>query len=203
MKRVFDVLFASAIFLPVAAFTAVLAAAILAVDGFSPFYRQERRGRHGRTFVCCKLQTMRPADDPSLVGDTERDKERITRLGYFLRDRGWDELPQVWNVLRGEMSFIGPRPICPGTLERVREENPRLRARLDAWQERRETVRPGISGWHQITLRLDHSIVAYDEAYMKGLTLGERMRIIGVTAAVFFVGKDGMRKFVPRCTHVL
>lgn len=97
-------------------------------------FRQRRAGRDGDEFVILKFRTMVPADYPG-----QPDRERETRLGGFLRRTSLDELPQLLNILRGEMSLIGPRPTLP---EQVRAYDHRQRGRL--------AVRPGLTGWAQV-----------------------------------------------------
>jgi lipopolysaccharide/colanic/teichoic acid biosynthesis glycosyltransferase len=102
--------------------------------GSPVLFRQRRSGRGGKEFEILKFRTMHP---PCWVGQPDRDRE--TRLGVFLRRTSLDEIPQMLNVLRGEMSLIGPRPTLP---DQVREYDQRQRGRL--------AVRPGITGWAQV-----------------------------------------------------
>jgi lipopolysaccharide/colanic/teichoic acid biosynthesis glycosyltransferase len=102
--------------------------------GSPVLFRQRRSGRGGKEFAILKFRTMRP---PRWAGQQDRDRE--TRLGAFLRRTSLDELPQVVNILRGEMSLIGPRPTLP---EQVRAYDQRQRGRL--------AVRPGLTGWAQV-----------------------------------------------------
>lgn len=119
-----------------------LLAALLAImlgGGGKPFIRHERVGRGNRTFYILKLRTMLFNDH----GDPELQKQnRVTRLGRFLRQTRIDELPQLWNILRGELSFIGPRPELPSIAKVYEEEIP--------YYEVRHLITPGLSGWAQI-----------------------------------------------------
>ena len=121
----------------------VLAAAALAVklDGGGPvFFRQTRVGKDGRDFELLKLRTMVVGAETKGAGyAVDRGDARITRVGRFLRRTSIDELPQLWNVVRGEMSLIGPRPTLRYQVERYSER-----------QRRRLEVLPGITGWAQI-----------------------------------------------------
>ncbi|MGA2133258.1 MAG: sugar transferase [Bryobacteraceae bacterium] len=116
------------------------AAAILICDGRPVFWMQPRSGLGGRQFRLCKFRTMSEATDNT--GRLLDDQHRVTRLGAILRAWSLDELPQLWNVLKGDMSLVGPRPLLPSYLERYTE-----------FQRRRLEVRPGITGWCQITGR--------------------------------------------------
>lgn len=139
-KRAFDVAVAAS----VAAVTSPLLAAIaiaIKLDSRGPvLFRQERIGRHGRPFDILKFRTLvyapprRPAD--YLISHAD---PRITRVGAFLRRWSLDELPQLWNVIRGDMSIVGPRPTLGYQV-----------ARYDDFQRRRLEVLPGVTGWAQI-----------------------------------------------------
>jgi sugar transferase EpsL len=111
--------------------------AIRACDGGPVIFRQRRPGQKGRPFSLLKFRTMREARDAEgrLLGD----EARLTALGKVLRELGLDELPQLWNVLRGDMSLVGPRPLLTQYMDRYSAE-----------QLRRHDVRPGMTGWAQI-----------------------------------------------------
>lgn len=131
MKRLADVLIvlaAAPLWLPLAAVVALVA---LVAQGRPLFYVDERTGKDGRPFRLVKFRTMR-------LGDAS-DAERLTAFGRFLRATSLDELPQLWNVLAGDMSLVGPRPLPVRYLPRYTPE-----------QNRRHEVRPGITGWAQI-----------------------------------------------------
>ena len=121
----------------------LLAAAALAIkleDGGDVFYRQTRVGRDGVDFELVKLRTMVPGAEQQGAGyAVNAGDPRITRVGAFLRRASLDELPQLWNVVRGDMSLIGPRPTLSYQVERYTER-----------QRRRLEVKPGITGWAQI-----------------------------------------------------
>ena len=131
VKRLFDiflVLFFAPIWVPLAATVAVLVRLFL---GSPVFFRDVRAGLGGRAFALVKFRTMREG-----LGD---DAARLTRLGRFLRASSLDELPEFWNVLKGEMSLVGPRPLPVRYLPRYSAE-----------QARRHAVRPGLTGWAQV-----------------------------------------------------
>ena len=140
MNRALDVAGAS---LGLALASPALVAAALAIkldDGGPVFYRQRRVGRDGREFELLKLRTMIVGAEQQGAGwAVNRGDPRITRVGRALRRLSLDELPQLWNVVRGEMSLIGPRPTLAYQVESY---SPRQRRRLE--------VRPGVTGWAQI-----------------------------------------------------
>ena len=149
LKRLFDVLVA---FLGIVFFSPVLLIIALLVRFFhgSPIlFKQERPGYKGKPFFIYKFRTMtnRLAPDGSLLPDAER----MTRFGHFLRATSLDELPELFNVLRGEMSLVGPRPLLMHYLPLYNDE-----------QMRRHDVLPGITGWAQINGRND---ISWDEKF--------------------------------------
>lgn len=119
---------------------ALTAAAVRLVLGTPVFFRQERPGRGAVPFQLVKFRTMTDARGPD--GRLLPDAQRLTRLGRFLRATSLDELPQLWNVLRGELSLVGPRPLLMRYLPRYTPE-----------QARRHVVLPGITGWAQVNGR--------------------------------------------------
>ena len=141
IKRIIDFSFAFAallILLPVI-FLLWLGLTI-ANKGAGAFFTQERPGLHGKIFRIYKFKTMNDACDSD--GNLLPDGERLTPIGKFIRKLSLDELPQLWNVLKGDMSLIGPRPLLPQYLALYSSE-----------QARRHNVRPGITGWAQVNGR--------------------------------------------------
>jgi lipopolysaccharide/colanic/teichoic acid biosynthesis glycosyltransferase len=139
-KRIFDLITASTclvIFTPVMAIVAVL---VRIVHGKPVLFRQNRPGYQSSLFTVYKFRTMNNARDKQ--GNLLPDEQRLTRLGRFLRSSSLDELPELFNVLRGEMSLVGPRPLFKHYLERYSPE-----------QARRHEVLPGITGWAQVNGR--------------------------------------------------
>jgi sugar transferase (PEP-CTERM system associated) len=146
---------------------------ILAVRLSSPgpiFYRQTRVGLRGRPFSVIKFRTMRQdAEEQGAVWATQNDP-RVTSLGRFMRTTRLDEIPQLWNVLRGEMGFVGPRPERPEFVQWLAGEIP--------FYELRHMIRPGITGWAQVRYKYGASLeetknkLEYDLYYVKHLSLG-------------------------------
>jgi exopolysaccharide biosynthesis polyprenyl glycosylphosphotransferase len=137
-------------------------------------FLQDRVGRDGRPFRMVKFRTMRADADPEAVAPTGPGDPRVTEFGRWLRATSIDELPQLWNVLRGEMSLVGPRP-----------EMPFIVAGYDEWQRRRLSVKPGISGLWQILGRKDlpmHRNLQYDFYYIRNRSLALDASILVRTA---------------------
>ncbi|QDZ06659.1 TIGR03013 family PEP-CTERM/XrtA system glycosyltransferase [Sphingomonas panacisoli] len=165
-KRLFDI-FASALLLVLVAPVIILTAIAIKLESKGPaFYRQRRVGLYGVGFDCIKLRSMR--QDAEVGGKAvwaERDDPRITRIGRFIRKVRIDELPQCWSVLKGEMSFVGPRPERPQFVEDLEQQ-------LNYYAER-HMVKPGITGWAQINYPYGASIedarqkLEYDLYYAK------------------------------------
>jgi lipopolysaccharide/colanic/teichoic acid biosynthesis glycosyltransferase len=140
MPRVFDILIAALALLLLSPFLLLAAIAIKLGSPGPVVYRQPRVGLGGREFEMLKLRTMLAGSDPIGVGTVVyRDDPRVTRAGRFLRRTSLDEVPNLVNVLRGEMAIVGPRPTIPAQVESY---TPR--------QRRRHDVLPGITGWAQV-----------------------------------------------------
>ena len=188
LKRALDIV-ASLMLLVLTLPTLALAALAIKLDGPGPLlYRQERVGRGGQTFRICKFRTMQvDAESGSgpqwaAVGDP-----RVTRVGRFLRRMRIDELPQILNVLKGEMSFVGPRPERPSFVQSLAADIP--------FYAERHRVRPGITGWAQINYPYGASIgdarakLSYDLYYIKNFSfLFDLLIILSTAKAIFFDG---------------
>jgi sugar transferase EpsL len=136
-KRVFDFIGALALIILTAPLLLAIAAAIRLTMGRPIIFRQMRPGLNERLFTCFKFRTMNHARGRE--GRLLSDAERTSTLGRWLRQTSFDELPQLWNILRGDLSFVGPRPLFVRYLSHYTQE-----------QRRRHSVRPGLTGWAQI-----------------------------------------------------
>lgn len=136
-KRVFDICVSVLGLILLSPLILLVALIILAADGRPVLFRQERPGKHGRPFEILKFRTMKNPSDRD--GLPQSDASRLTSLGRFLRSTSVDELPELWNVLVGEMSLVGPRPLLMEYLPMYTDE-----------QARRHEVRPGITGLAQV-----------------------------------------------------
>jgi sugar transferase (PEP-CTERM system associated) len=151
-------------------------------------YRQKRVGRDGFVFNCYKFRTMH-ADAEADTGPTWAldDDPRITRVGKFLRLSRMDEIPQLWNVLRGDMSFVGPRPERPEFVETLDQEIP--------YYHLRHTVRPGITGWAQVRYKYGSSFedsrekLRYDLFYIKNMSAGLDLLVFFHTIKIILLGR--------------
>jgi Undecaprenyl-phosphate glucose phosphotransferase len=177
-KRVFDVATTSVVLLFAAPVMGLIAGAIRLTSGGPVLYSQERMGLDGRVFRMWKFRTMRTDAEAACgpVWTVEGDARR-TRIGSFLRKTSLDELPQLWNVLRGDMSLVGPRPERPIFIEQFRREIPGYMLR--------HKVKAGLTGWAQVhgwrgNTSL-HERVEHDIYYIQNWTLGLDVRILLMT----------------------
>jgi lipopolysaccharide/colanic/teichoic acid biosynthesis glycosyltransferase len=171
LRRLIDVVGAGILTVLLSPVLGALAAAIRFTMGSPVFFRQLRPGYKGEPFEVVKFRTMKDAVDGG--GEPLPDEERLTRLGIFMRQLSLDELPQLWNILRGDMSFIGPRPLL---MEFLRWYTPE--------QMRRHDVKPGVTGWAQVQGR--HAILfskrlELDVWYVDHRSLGLDLKILGLT----------------------
>jgi sugar transferase EpsL len=171
VRRLIDVVGAGFLTVLLSPVLAGLAAAIRFTMGSPVFFRQLRPGYKGQPFEVVKFRTMKDAVDGA--GNPLPDDERLTRLGIFMRQLSLDELPQLWNILRGDMSFIGPRPLLMEFLKWYSPE-----------QMRRHDVKPGVTGWAQVQGR--HAILFskrldLDVWYVDNRSLGLDLKILGLT----------------------
>ena len=150
IKRTFDVTLAAIGLIVSAPLWAAIPAAIKLEDGGSVFFPQDRVGRGGRVFQALKFRSMRPgAEAPTGPIQAAENDARVTRVGRVLRATAMDELPQLWNILVGDMSFVGPRPLRPGEVE-VRGDGRLIALHDIPGYQRRHGVRPGLTGLTQV-----------------------------------------------------
>ncbi|UYZ61454.1 sugar transferase [Hymenobacter weizhouensis] len=171
-KRLLDVAVAAPLLLLALPVLALVAALLALQNGGSWLFRQRRPGWHGRLFTLYKLQTMTSRRDAQ--GQLLPDAARLPRLGRWVRASSLDELPQLWNVLRGDLSLVGPRPLLEQYLPLYSPE-----------QARRHEVRPGITGWAQVNGRNAISWeekFAFDVWYIDHVSFALDARILGRTA---------------------
>lgn len=181
LKRSVDVALAFTALVLLSPLLLVVAACVRAALGSPVLFRQQRPGRGGRPFTLVKFRTMRDASDAH--GRPLDDAERLTNFGRLLRATSVDELPELWNVLRGDMSLVGPRPLLMEYLPRYTAE-----------QRRRHDVRPGITGWAQVHGRNDTSWdarFAHDVWYVDHRSFWLDVRILIATVRQLLVA-DGI-----------
>ena len=158
--------------------------------GAGAFFFQERPGLHGRVFRLVKFKTM--TDERDADGNLLPDADRLTRVGRLVRSTSIDELPQLWNVLRGDMSLIGPRPLLVKYLPFYTER-----------EQLRHSVRPGITGWAQVNgrnnLEWDERL-ELDVVYVENISFAFDMKIILKTIKNVFTGSDIV---IPNESHDL
>ena len=189
--RILDLVFASFFLLIALPFLALISSALMLTSGRPLFYRGQRVGRDGRIFEMLKFRTLRrgaeerlgPYLGPELV---ERTQAETTGLGRRLRATQLDELPQLWNILRGDMSFVGPRPIRPRFFEQLAAELPAY------WQ--RLVVRPGLTGFAQVRRGYETSMaekLAHDLEWIADRSM--RLYLRTLLATGFRIGAQSLR----------
>jgi lipopolysaccharide/colanic/teichoic acid biosynthesis glycosyltransferase len=180
-KYAVDRILAPAVMAALAPLMGAIAVAIKLDDGGKVFFRQDRVGEHGKTFRIWKFRTMVWNAWEVGQGYVPEGTNLITRVGRFLRKTSLDELPQIFNILAGEMSFVGPRPTLAEQVERYTPE-----------QRRRLTVRPGVTGWAQVhgrnTLPWSQRI-KYDLEYVEKASLLFDLQVIAQTLPMVLKGQ--------------
>ncbi len=180
--RVLDVAFAAFFLLVALPLVGLIASALLLTSGRPLFYRGKRVGRDGRIFEMLKFRTLRRGAEerlgPYLGAElVDRTRAETTRLGRWLRATQLDELPQLWNIVRGDMSFVGPRPIRPRFFEQLAAELPAY------WQ--RLVVRPGLTGFAQVRGGYETSMaekLAHDLEWLADRSVPLYLRTLVATA---------------------
>jgi len=188
MKRSIDLVLAAALAAVTVPAMLLTALAILLEDGRPVLYRQERVGENGRMFVLSKFRSMcKDAEKGGTPQWATSDDERVTRVGRVIRTTRLDELPQLWNVLRGDMSFVGPRPERPFFVDEL--------SRAIPFYQQRHAVKPGLTGWAQVKYRYGSSLedamekLRYDLYYIKHLSVIFDLTIVFDTVKVVLFGK--------------
>lgn len=187
VKRIVDIigsLVAIVIFSPIMLVSAI---AIKAGDGGEVIFKQTRVGLHNKEFEMYKFRTMRKqTEEDEAKGWTKKDDERVTKFGKFLRRTSLDEVPQFFNILKGDMSLVGPRPERPQWVEKFKEEIPRYMIK--------HQVRPGLTGWAQVNgYRGDTSIykrIEYDIYYIENWSFTFDIKIMFLTIFKGFINKN-------------
>lgn len=181
VKRFFDIVSSLLAIIALAVPMVILAVLIRVKLGGPVLFKQERPGKDGRIFTLIKFRTMTNACDEN--GELLPDEVRLTKFGVFLRSTSLDELPELFNILKGDMSVIGPRPLLVQYLPRYNEH-----------QSRRHLVRPGLTGWAQVNGRNAISWEQkfdYDVEYVENVNLFLDIKIIFMTV-VNVIKKDGI-----------
>ncbi|MDL2222836.1 sugar transferase [Bacteroidales bacterium OttesenSCG-928-M11] len=180
LKRVIDIVGAGAGLILLSPIFIIITLASAIVHQGKPFFSQKRPGKNEKVFTLYKFRSMTESKDTA--GNLLPDMQRTTRLGLFLRKSSLDELPQLWNVLKGEMSLVGPRPLLVEYLPYYSKE-----------QAHRHDVRPGITGWAQVKGRNKltwNEKFQLDLYYVKNQTIALDIKILAMTIGKIFRTKD-------------
>ena len=187
IKRVSDIIFSLALFIPFIIIYPAIAAVIKLSSKGSVFYKQKRIGKNGKIFSIIKFRSMIAEAEKNGAQWAKEKDDRITFIGNILRKTRIDELPQIWNVLKGDLSFVGPRPERPEFVEQLSEKIPHY--------SMRHLIKPGLSGWAQINFPYGASVedatekLQYDLYYIKNRSFLLETSILLKTAAVILSRK--------------
>ena len=192
IKRLLDVILSLAALVLLLPLFALIAVAVAWDSGEPVFFRQRRIGQHGKVFYIYKFRTMHVLEDGAQIVQAFRGDARITRVGHFLRITSLDELPQLWNVLKGEMSLVGPRPHAIAHDEYY--------SALIQNYHRRYAVKPGITGWAQVngargaTPRLSdmQTRIDFDIQYVERESLWLYLTILAHTPLVVLLRRNAV-----------
>jgi len=190
-KRLFDLALSCAGLIVSAPIGALIALAVKLEDGGSVFYGQDRVGEGGRLFRALKFRSMIPNAEASTGAlQATANDPRVTRVGRVLRATALDELPQLWNIVRGDMSFVGPRALRPGEIETSGDGRHVDMEDIPGYSERHR-VRPGLTGIAQVFAPRDiprRSKFRYDRLYIRRQSFALDMRLIALSFWVTFRG---------------
>jgi lipopolysaccharide/colanic/teichoic acid biosynthesis glycosyltransferase len=195
LKRMFDVIVAAAVLIALLPLLVIVAFLVKITSSGPVFFRQMREGINGTRFEILKFRSMREdVLDPTGIDQTVKDDPRVTRFGRAIRRTSIDELPQLINVLRGDMSLVGPRPHVPG----MRAAGVPYRD-LVPYYDQRLSVLPGITGWAQanglrgetVSARLARARIDHDLAYVQNFSLWLDLQILLMTVRNEFVSGSG------------
>ncbi len=174
VKRAFDFIISFFSLIILSPLFIVISLLILALDGHPVFFKQDRVGKDGKIFKVYKFRTMRNGTGDFATAELNDAEEKITKTGRFLRSTSIDELPQLFNILNGTMSLVGPRPLIP-----AEEEIHRLRKKYNVY-----SVTPGMTGWAQVNGRDNISIekkALLDKEYVEKQSMLFDIKIIFMT----------------------
>lgn len=187
IKRGLDIFFSLSLLLILLPILLILMGLVKTKLGSPVVFKQQRPGKGEQLFMMYKFRTM--TDKRNLQGELLPDSDRLTKFGSFLRSTSLDELPELWNILMGEMSFVGPRPLLPIYLERYTEE-----------QRKRHQVRPGLTGWAQVNGR---NAIRWEEKFAKDLEYVQNVSFVLDSRIIFRTLKQVVqRKDISGSDHV-
>ena len=188
-KRLFDIVVSFFALIILSPLFLVICIANLLTPNTSVFFSHERRGRKGKPFKIYKFQTMKNNTPNVATGDLENPEQYITKVGKFLRKTSLDELPQLWNILKGDMSFVGPRPERPEFIAKAVKDIPEFVLRTK--------VKAGLTGYAQVMGNYNTSFLdklKWDLMYIENYSLFLDLKILLMTAIAIFA-KDNHEDF--------
>jgi lipopolysaccharide/colanic/teichoic acid biosynthesis glycosyltransferase len=195
LKRSFDIVLSGSGLIVSAPIWLMVSIAIAVEDGLPVFFRQNRWGRGSRPFLALKFRTMRKGSEKERSVQAGHDDPRITRAGRFLRACAMDELPQLWNIFRGDMSFVGPRALPMNEIQSSENEKDVPDEAIPGFKERL-AVRPGLTGIAQIFADRDTTRARkfrYDLLYIRRHSFWLDLRLIVLSFYISFLGRWEVR----------
>jgi lipopolysaccharide/colanic/teichoic acid biosynthesis glycosyltransferase len=195
LKRAFDILLAGSGLIFSSPLWLIVAAGIIIEDGWPVFFRQSRWGRGGRLFSALKFRSMRKGSERERSIQAGHQDPRITRMGRFMRACALDELPQLWNIFSGDMSFVGPRALPINEIQSSSKEKDLPDEAVPGFRERL-AVRPGLTGIAQIFADRDTTRARkfrYDLLYIRRQNFWLDLRLIALSFYISFLGRWEVR----------